>query len=324
MGVLEFEPILKRARWGGRKLATLLGKSIGSQFDYAESWEISDVPGCESRVCFGEHTGKSLRQLWQESASELSGRLSNNERFPLLVKFLDANDRLSVQVHPNDKLAQQRYCSPFGKTECWTILHSEPAAKLYVGLQPGVDRAELEQAVRDNRIEGCLHEIDVKPGDFVFVPAGIVHAIGEGIVLAEIQQTSDTTFRLFDWNRLGADGEPRALHIENALDCIDFQRGPVFPTATRIVQTPFGSVEDLVSCEHFQVRRFCLSEVYEPPPEGIMRIWILLSGSAIMKNENGERNLPTGRTILAAAASKQYSLCPQDNPQLLEVTLPRG
>ena len=177
----------------------------------------------------GPWAGRTLHELVRDHGAELLGTQAGLPQFPLLVKFLDANDRLSVQVHPNDQQAAAAIPGERGKTEAWVILEAEPEACVFAGLRPEVDRDALSRAIAEGTVEACLHRLRVRPGDCVFIPAGTVHALGEGVLLAEVQQSSDITYRLHDWNRLGPDGRPRPLHIEASLACTDFTRGPVGP-----------------------------------------------------------------------------------------------
>ncbi|MFM8289599.1 MAG: type I phosphomannose isomerase catalytic subunit, partial [Planctomycetaceae bacterium] len=270
-GPLLFEPILKRVRWGGRRLGTVLGKQLGPHADYAESWEIADMGPVQSTVTTGPWRGQTLASLIATQAQFLLGSPPGSSaspgQFPLLVKFLDASDRLSLQVHPDDAQAQRAGVGPRGKTEAWIVLETEPDATLFAGLQPGVTRAQLETAVRAGTVEPLLHRVAVRPGDCLFIPAGTVHALGEGVLLAEVQQSSDTTYRLFDWNRVDASGQPRELHIEAGLDCVDFDRGPIQPVTPRVVTHPAlcgGTIpggagscvcHELVSSPQFRLRR---------------------------------------------------------------------
>ncbi len=232
MQPLRFQPILKRIRWGGRKLGTALGKPLGPETDYAESWEVVDHGEDQSLVVGGgAFDGWPLSRLMHEHNAPLMGRHAGTSQFPLLVKFLDAQENLSVQVHPDDELARQFDPAENGKTEAWVIIDAAPDSRLYVGLRSGVSANELTTGLASGSIEPLLHQVLVKPGDCVFVPAGTVHAIGAGVLLAEIQQSSDLTFRVDDWNRLGTDGKPRELHIDQAMKCIDFKSGPVDPVA---------------------------------------------------------------------------------------------
>jgi mannose-6-phosphate isomerase len=252
MDPIRFEPLLKRIRWGGTRLGSVLRKPVGPEADYAESWEISDHGDDQSIVSSGPLAGKTLQQLVVEHNEDLFGKHAGRTQFPLLIKYLDANDRLSVQVHPDDELARKFDPSENGKTEAWVIIAADPGSRLYAGLKDGVDAASLRQSLAEGTIEDCLHSFEVAAGDCVFIPAGTVHAIAEGILLAEIQQSSDLTFRLHDWGRLGADGQPRELHIEESFRCIDFDRGPVAKVASQRLTVG----EELVNSKYFTIRRY--------------------------------------------------------------------
>ena len=216
---LVFEPRFKERVWGGRRLATLYGKSLPEEVLIGESWEISDRPGDESVIANGPFAGRTLRTLIAEQSAAVMGEAAATKegRFPLLCKVLDARERLSLQVHPP---ARARLGEP--KTEMWYIADADPGAELLVGLKPGVTRQKFDEALDAGRVADCFHRIAVKTGDAMFLPSGRVHGIGAGLVIFEIQQNSDTTFRVYDWDRLGLDGKPRALHVRESLDSIDF------------------------------------------------------------------------------------------------------
>ncbi len=231
---LQFQPILRELIWGGRRLGTVLHKPIGPASDYAESWEVSDYHDQVSVVGEGPLAGTTLRELVRSRPLELLGpAVGPREQFPLLVKFIDANQDLSVQVHPDDEKGR-RLAGDNGKTEAWVIVAAEPGSVIYAGLEHGVGADEFRRAIEAGRVEPLLHRFEARPGDSVLIEAGTVHAIGAGVLLAEIQQMSDATFRVFDWNRVGPDGKPRQLHIEQAMESIDFRRGPVNPIIPRV------------------------------------------------------------------------------------------
>src|SRR5487761_143562 len=251
---LRFQPILRRSIWGGRRLGSVLGKTLGEGDDYAESWEVCDRGDDQSLVAAGPLQGASLGQLVRERGNDLLGRHAPQPRFPLLFKFLDAQKTLSVQVHPNDAQAQRLDPPDLGKTEAWVVLDAQPHSLIYAGLKRGFDRAALKRELARGTCELCLHHFEPRPGDCIFLPAGVVHAIGAGLLIAEIQQSSDVTYRLFDWNRVGADGRPRSLHVEQALDVIDFASGPAGPQTPRPAGRP--NVERLVECDKFVLDRW--------------------------------------------------------------------
>lgn len=218
---LTFKPIFKERVWGGRNLQRLYGKELPAGAVIGESWEVSDRPDDVSVVSNGPLAGKNLHWLVESFHTNLLGEAKlEGGRFPLLIKLLDARDVLSLQVHPPADKAAALHGDP--KTEMWFIAESDPGAHLHVGLKRGVTRTEFERRIKDGSVAECFHQVPVKSGEAMFLPSGRVHAIGAGLVIFEIQQNSDTTYRVFDWNRVGLDGKPRELHIEQSLASIDF------------------------------------------------------------------------------------------------------
>src|SRR5215472_1402742 len=218
---LTFRPIFKERVWGGRDLERLFRKPLPASSLIGESWEIADRPGDISLIDNGPLAGRDLRWLMEQHRAELLGAATAPQgKFPLLIKILDARQTLSVQVHPPARHAARLGGEP--KTELWYIAAAAPDAKLFVGLKRGVSRADFETKIRNGSVAECLHSISVKAGDAMFLPSGRVHAIGAGLVIFEIQQNSDTTYRVFDWNRAGLDGKPRPLHVAESLASIDF------------------------------------------------------------------------------------------------------
>ena len=217
-----FHPIFKERVWGGREMERLYKKNLPADRPIGESWEISDRPGDVSVIANGTLAGKSLRWLMENHRAELLGdaKLAKENRFPLLCKILDAREKLSLQVHPPASKAAELGGEP--KTEMWFIANAAPGAELFVGLKRGVTRAEFEGKIRTGKVAECFHHVPVRAGDAMFLPSGRVHAIGAGLVIFEIQQNSDTTYRVFDWNRVGLDGKPRELHVAQSLASIDF------------------------------------------------------------------------------------------------------
>jgi mannose-6-phosphate isomerase len=326
---LVFAPLLKRIRWGGRRLGTVLGKSIGAEADYAESWEITDQRDSESRIETGPLQGVSLSELIATAGPSLLGRHSGLAQFPLLIKFLDASDWLSLQVHPDDVLARMFGAGERGKTECWVILQAEPGAEICCGLQRGVTSEELRAALQSvsagadgDLVKKLLHICPVQAGDCVFVPAGTVHALGPGILLAEIQQQSNQTFRLYDWGRMDGSGKPREVHIEESLRCTDFGSGPVNPVVPVQLCDQEHSFEELVRCEYFVLRRHESLHDFSLVSDNRFRILMTLSGSGLVCTSTGTEQLRLGGTILLPACCQAIRIQPDQRLQLLEITCP--
>jgi mannose-6-phosphate isomerase len=313
---IRFQPIFKEYVWGGRRLGTILDKPIGDGDRYAESWEIVDHGADQSVVADGPLSGKTLHELVTEHGPALLGRHHPQPQFPLLLKFLDAQLTLSVQVHPNDAQGARLTPPDLGKTEAWVVLAAEPGSKIYAGLKPGVDRTRLERELAAGTCDNCLHQIEPKIGDCIFLEAGTVHALGDGLVIAEIQQASNTTFRLFDWNRLDRDGKPRPLHITESLDTIDFRRGPVTPQVPQNTDRPH--VEQLVSCDKFTLDRWHFAGPQLCGGDNRCHIVAVLEGTISVKQQIFGR----GESLLIPASCTDALITPQGRAVLLDMYLP--
>ncbi len=248
---LLFHPLPMKRVWGGRQLETVYQRPLPDADPFGESWEVVDREDAQSFVTAGEFAGKSLNELWANHREMIFGvGLPDSERFPILVKILDAREDLSIQVHPPAHKAEELRGEP--KTEMWYIADALPGAKLYVGLKAHSNREAFAKAIADGTVADHVHEIPVSAGDSIFIPSGRLHAIGGGLLIFEIQQNSDTTYRVFDWNRMGLDGKARELHIEQSMASIDFN--DVEPSANH----PADSI--IASCEFFQVERINLEQ----------------------------------------------------------------
>ncbi len=310
MHPLRFEPILKRLIWGGRRLGDVLGKTIGEGSQFAESWEVSDHRADVSVVAHGPLAGASLRDLLRDRHDELVGpALGRREQFPLLVKFIDARQTLSVQVHPDDDLGR-RLANDNGKTETWVVVDAEPGSLIYAGLKVGVTRGAFARAVETGEVEPLLHRFPARPGDCILIPAGIVHAIGAGVMLAEIQQMSDATFRVFDWNRMGADGKPRQLHVAEALESIDFAAGPVDPIRPVPEPIPGGSRERLSSSAFFALDRLRLAGPARVGRGDRFTILLGLGGEVEIHHDGSSHPLRFGETLLSPASVGECDVVP--------------
>lgn len=314
---LSFQPIFRRYIWGGRRLESQLGKQLPKEGDdYAESWEVVDHGDDQSVVATGELKGWTLSRLVTERGKELLGRHHPQQQFPLLFKFLDCQRNLSVQVHPNDAQAGRLEPPDLGKTEAWLILATEPGSRLYAGLKPNVDRDLFEHAILDGVVEEYLHQVQPKIGDCIFIPAGTVHALGEGLVVAEIQQSSNTTYRLFDWNRTSADGKPRQLHVDQGLDVIDFSSGPVKSQPPCLTEDLH--VERLVECEKFLLDRLTLTATEKIGGDDACHIVAVLEGSVDLAGTV----VSCGETMLLPASCGKISVTPQARAVMLDMYLP--
>lgn len=318
---LRFGPILKRYLWGGRKLASALGKSLGEGNDYAESWEICDRDSDQSVVAEGPLAGATLNQLVSTRGEELLGRHAPHARFPLLFKFLDAQKTLSVQVHPDNHRASKLVPPDLGKTEAWVVLDAEPGSLIYAGLKRGFDRAALERELARGTCELCLHQFQPQPGDCIFLPAGVVHAIGAGLLIAEIQQASDVTYRLYDWNRVGPDGKPRQLHLEQALEAIDYTYGPAHPQQPQPTDRPH--VSRLVTCDEFVLDRWRFDRPEVAGGDGRCHFLAVLSGEVSIAGDPAGRPLAKGGAVLLPASLGSVPITPTvGQAVLLDAYLP--
>lgn len=296
---LRFRPLIKQAIWGGRRLGERLGKPIGTAGSDAESWEVVDHGKDQSIVENGPLKGTSLARLVAEEPAWLLGSERSDKQFPLILKYLDCNRVLSVQVHPDDDYGRTLSPPDFGKTEAWYIVDAEPDSVIFAGLKAGVDRRMLAEAIHSGCTEETLHAFHPLPGDCVFIPAGTVHALGAGLLVAEIQQSSNTTFRLFDWNRSGADGRPRPLHIDAALEVTDYDSGPVTPR--RVDRTQSGW-QELVRCDKF-VLRSLERGVETFGGDGRFHLVTVPQGAASLQTDGEDLQLARGDSVLLPAAS---------------------
>ncbi|MGE3818084.1 MAG: type I phosphomannose isomerase catalytic subunit [Isosphaeraceae bacterium] len=333
MGPLVFEPYLRPMIWGGRRLGERFGKSLPDAGPYGESWEVSAHPHHVSRVAEGPLKGATLTDLTASHPQELFGaRVPADGAFPLLVKLLDCHELLSIQVHPDDERARRltHGRERFGKTEAWVVLEVGPEGKIYSGFKPGVTAQEVERRLASGTLEHCLHSYTPKPGDCVFLKAGTVHAVGHGVVMAEVQQSSDATFRLHDWDRPGPDGLPRALHISESLESIDWNAGPVNPVPgaplSGLPESVYG--ERLVTAEPFLLDRYQTSVRFAIPDDGRTTIWLVLDGEGELASQGGgepyRRAFQAGETVLIPATRGPLAWVPSTAGllTLLRATLP--
>ena len=322
---LLFTPVLKDYIWGGRNLEKL-GRTLPQEGIIAESWEIAAHKDGDTTVIHGEHAGKTLSALTRELGLDLIG--TNNawafqrDKFPLLIKLLDANRQLSVQVHPNDAFALENEGNELGKTEMWVVLHAEPGAKIQFGVKKGTTPKAFRQGIEQGNLEPHLHYLPVKTGDHVCVPAGSLHAIMEGLMIAEIQQNSNTTYRVYDWNRVGHDGNPRPLHVDKALQVINFaQQEPTLPTPKRITQDNGVTRWELCRNTYFVTERVHLTAgaTFKGECDGsTLEIWGLLEGQATIN----DTALTSVQFCLLPAALGKYQVTAEKDCVLLRSYVP--
>lgn len=314
---LKFKPILKERIWGGNKLKTVLNKE-SNQKKIGESWEISDVEGDTSVVINGGLKGNSLKDLQKQFKAELIGEKNYKtfkDKFPILIKFIDAKQDLSIQLHPNDELAAKRHKS-FGKTEMWYVMQADADAKLIVDFNQKMDKDKYIQHLKNNTLPEVLNFDIVSTGDTYFIEVGRVHAIGAGVMLAEIQQTSDVTYRLYDWNRVDANGKSRKLHVDLALDAINFELLDNYKVDYN--KTPNTS-NQMVSCKYFTTNYMELDQHIEIKNDyDSFLIYMCVDGEAIVETSTFSESIKKGETVLIPAAIKEF-IIKTNSCKLLEV-----
>lgn len=317
---LKFYPILKERLWGGTKLRDVLGKPITNDIT-GESWEISTVKGDVSVIANGDLAGTSLQELIHLNSEDLLGKnvvKRFGTDFPILIKFIDAKQDLSIQLHPNDELAQKRHGS-FGKTEMWYVMDADTDADLIVGFNKDVTKEEYAASIENDTLLDLLNYEKVKEGDTFFINTGKIHAIGAGVLLAEIQQTSDVTYRVFDFNRKDKNGNLRELHTEQALDAMDYTKKDDFKVG---YSTAVDVVNTMVDCPYFKTNFIEISKnlTQDVTTRDSFTIYMCVGGAATIKNEFGEANIVKGETILVPANSKTIKI-ESNGSKLLEVTI---
>ncbi|MGL4553410.1 MAG: type I phosphomannose isomerase catalytic subunit [Gemmataceae bacterium] len=308
--------------WGGRGLGDVLNKPLPTPDAYGEAWEISDHGSHHSVVASGPAAGRTLRQLMQDDPAALVGDWPASG-FPWLIKYLDCHDWLSVQVHPDEDAVLTLWPGENSKTEAWFVLDVRPGGRVFAGLKPGVDAAAFAAAMKAGTVADCLHSFEPKPGDCLFLPAGTVHAVGGGVLIAEVQQSSDATFRLFDWNRVGPDGKGRTLHVDQGLASIDWSAGPVAPTPAQGYGTSARPLwQPLVRCRYFELSYVRQTEPFTLGGSGRMQAVMALHGEADLDTPDGPVPVRRGQTVLLPAAAAATWVVPRGPLGLLVSALP--
>lgn len=321
---LKFRPLLKDKIWGGHKLQQIFGKDPHGLPNIGESWELSGYPNDLSEVSNGHLEGKTLKELIELYREELLGNHIYEKygtNFPLLFKLIDANDDLSIQVHPNDEIAMKRHHS-LGKTEMWYVVDAEEGASLIAGFTEDTEKEAYQAAVENGTVESLLQKVSVQSGDVIFIPAGLVHAIGKGVMVAEIQESSDITYRIYDYNRVDDKGNRRELHVEEALDVINFK-------ATKNPKVNYQPALNeevlLVGCKYFNT---ILLEIDKPKSffnlfKDSFDVYMCLEGKLKITGGTIPVTLKKGETVMIPASLREYELIPSERSRLLRVFIPK-
>jgi mannose-6-phosphate isomerase len=312
LSLLHFAEHYVERIWGGRRLQSAYGKPLPPDIPVGEAWLISDHPSAVSVVDEGPHAGRTIHELVASDTKSLLGTAASptiHGRFPLLLKLLDSSDYLSVQVHPDDACAQRLGEPDVGKTEMWHVLKSEQGGQLFCGLDPAATPESLAETIRSGTLESLLPRFTVQPGDSVFVPAGTIHAIGPGLVLAEIQQNSDLTYRLYDWGRVQSDGTPRALHVDKSVEATHFAErhpGKALPLAVGDAQAPRSI---LAACRYFAAERIDLNGAFSRQTRhASFHIILSLAGALTVECDGSSRELPPAEALLVPASVSAYGI----------------
>lgn len=323
---LVLEPILLPKIWGGRNLERLFGREMPPGQKIGESWEITDLPEGVSTIAVGPEAERSLNDLVNAWGDRLVGAAPLVEgRFPLLIKFLDAEDVLSVQVHPDEKACEAIGGDARVKHEAWYVIEARDDAAIYAGLKNGVTRDRFQAAVDAGTVEETLQRIPVKTGDCYYLPSGTVHALGAGVVVAEVQTPSDTTYRVFDWNRVDDSGRPRELHVEQAMTCIHFGEPPPTQQVRRHASDPWTMTTRIAACPRFVMDKVRAGEGFERKLEiEQMLVWMVLSGECRLTTAGLDApiELRAGRTVIIPAGVNDTVLATETDCTWLQASIP--
>ena len=316
---LKFKTIFKDKIWGGQKIKTILGKDFNPLPNCGETWELSGVEGNISTVSNGDLMNQPLTELINKYQDRLVGKRiyqKYGNEFPLLVKFIDANDDLSIQVHPDDQLARERHSS-FGKTEMWYIIQADEGAKLISGFNQPLDKNKYLESFNKGELTNILNAEDVNKGDVFFIPAGRVHTIGKGLLLAEIQQTSDVTYRIYDFDRTDDQGNKRELHVDAALDAIDYQYYKEYKTS---YEDQKNARVKLVRCPYFTTNKYSLTNEIKLDHSSLdcFKIYVVVEGGGRISGDGFSESIALGDVVFVPAELKKYYLETTTGITLLE------
>ena len=320
---LRFEPIYQYRLWGGRHLANLLSAPLPGDGPIGEAWLLSDRDDHPSYVVNGSLKGKTIDQLLKQWPEQLLGKLAGRfRRFPLLLKFLDARETLSVQVHPSDQQTKYLPAGESGKTEAWVVLEAGPECRIYAGLKPATTAADLRRAIANRTVVDHLASFRPKPGDGIFLPAGTVHSLGD-LVVFEVQENSDVTFRLYDWDHVDSrTGRPRDLQVDQAMACIDFARGGVEPVVPVVEKGEPILRERLIQCDHFGVWRLRGKSPFTVGAVGMARVLVCLAGKGNLEYDGTDYPFGRGDVVLLPAVVGACLCLPHGGVNLLEISVP--
>ncbi len=321
---LRFEPLYEYRLWGGRRLAGVLTAPLPGTGPIGEAWVLSDRDDHPSRVADGPLKGRTIAQLLEQFPEEAMGRLAGRfRRFPLLLKFLDAREMLSVQVHPADTHTDLLPAGETGKTEAWVVLEAGPESRIYAGLKPGTTADDLRRGLANGTVADRLACFTPKPGDGVFIPAGTVHALGGGVVVFEVQENSDVTFRLYDWNHVDAKtGKPRAVQVDRALACIDFGECAGGLVAPAVEATEPVKRERLFDCDHFRLSRLRGDSPFAVGAPGVPRVLVCIAGSGLIEHGGATYAIGKGDVFLLPAVVGACTFQPRGRVNVLEIEVP--
>jgi len=321
---LRFKPIYQYRIWGGRRLADLLTEPLPDNDPIGEAWILSDRDDHASRVANGKLKGQTISQLMEHYQVQMMGKVAGRfSRFPLLLKYLDAHEMLSVQVHPSDKQTDFIPTGEHGKTEAWVVLEAVPESRIYAGLKPGTTGENLRLAITNGTVADHLAYFTPKAGDAVFIPSGTVHALGGDIVVFEIQQNSDVTFRLYDWNHVDAKtGQPRALQVDHALACIDFAQGTKEPVVPLMETTTPVKRERIFQCEHFHLWRIQGQSPFRVGDMEVPRVLVCIEGKGEIEHNRIAYSINRGDVFLIPASVGTCTFGPHSAVNLLEIAIP--
>lgn len=321
---LQFEPIYQYRLWGGRHLAEILAKPLPGDDPVGEAWLLSDREDYQSKVVNGDLKDWTIGQLMYNFPEPLMGKLSAQfSKFPLLLKFLDAQKMLSVQVHPSDAYKDLLPPGETGKTEAWVVLQAGPESLIYAGLKPGTTAENLKESISKDEVQNHLSSFTPKPGDAVFIPAGTVHTLGGNVVVFEVQQNSDVTFRLFDWNHVDAKtGQPRELQVAQALECINYSQGVASPVTPKEITEAHAKREELFNAEHFELWRISGKLPFSIGAKDEPRIMVCIEGHGSLEAKDIRYPVRKGDVFVLPAVINVCTFHPEGAVSVLEIAIP--